>query len=1143
MRRRDEVTLWLPGLEWSGAAAVAPEPADSAERRRALDPETSFIVQAPAGSGKTELLIQRFLVLLARVPQPEATVAITFTVKAAGEMRARVLDALRSASLKAEPSGSHERFTLELAREALAQDARYGWNLLNNPDRLRIHTIDALCMGITRQMPWMSRFGAMPNVTENAQEMYAEAAARAVQMLGNGDETGSAVACLLRHLENDAARTAELLARMLETRDHWLRVLGTGEDLGALRTELERALGRIVSGHLNRLRDSVPGQHTAELLELARYAASNVRESDATIARCIDLAALPGCGPECVEHWLGLRKLLLTNDGDWRKQSNKTTGFPPHNKRMKQRFDLLRAELAPSDEFRILLGKLTALPACAYEESQWKVLASLFRLLPFTVAHLRSVFAEKGTVDFVEIASAARHALTREGQPTDLALAMGARIDHLLIDEFQDTSVTQFELLQALTSGWEDGQGRTVFLVGDPMQSIYRFRQAEVALFLNARDQGIGALQPEPLSLSVNFRSARAVVEWVNRIFPAVFPEQADASNGAVPYTPSVAFREGGEAAAVIVHPFIGREDQAEADLVIDIVQRARRESSHQRTAILVRSRMHLASIAASLRERAIPYRAIEIQALAEKPVIQDLLALTRALLHLADRVAWLAVLRAPWCGLTLADLYRIAGADRERTVWNLVHDPACSLEADGAQRLAQVLPVLSYALEMRGRVPVAQLVERTWIALGGRQIACENELADARAFFDLLEHSGRAGDVDHLELLPARVEELFANPDSGADGAVELMTIHKAKGLEFDTVILPGLGKKPRVEDTPLLLWSERPEDGRTDLLMAPIAARRDGDDRTYTFIRRENDAKARHESERLLYVACTRAKSRLYLLGHVELRDEGGETRLCDPPRESLLAHIWDAVRPEFQRAFETAVAGTPAPQPERQPRTLSRVRLAGSLPATMPEPEPAHRAARIRTDGGEVPRKAGTVVHRLLERIARDGIAAWSPERIDAIGGAVSVALAGAGVPPNELDQARERVQAALRRTLDDAVGRWILSDHPGARSEFAISALIDGEVRHLVIDRTFAGQNGTRWIIDFKTSEPEGCDEEAFLEAERREYEAQLQRYAGALAELEQGSMRVGLYFPMIGRWLEWDPSISVRRAPATLQQNT
>ena len=141
--------------------------ADWSQRARALDPEYSFIVQAPAGSGKTELLIQRHLALLALVEAPEEIVAITFTRKAAGEMRDRVLQALRMAS-GTPPVEDHRRKTWELARAVVQRDTQLDWGLAVTPSRLRIQTIDSLCASLTRQMPVLSGFGAPPRPVENA---------------------------------------------------------------------------------------------------------------------------------------------------------------------------------------------------------------------------------------------------------------------------------------------------------------------------------------------------------------------------------------------------------------------------------------------------------------------------------------------------------------------------------------------------------------------------------------------------------------------------------------------------------------------------------------------------------------------------------------------------------------------------------------------------------------------------------------------------------------------------------------------------------------------------------------------------------------------------------------------------------------
>ena len=170
-------------------------------------------------------------------------------------------------------------------------------------------------------------------------------------------------------------------------------------------------------------------------------------------------------------------------------------------------------------------------------------------------------------------------------RPKILALALGNRIQHLLVDEFQDTSHTQFELIEKLTAGWEPGDGRTLFLVGDPMQSIYRFRQADVSLFLKARLEGVGAIQLEPLTLSVNFRSRPGIVDWVNRTFESVLPAEDDVESGAVAYSPGVPGSSGDSDAPIGVHAFVDARD--EADRVMELIGRHADDS----IAILVRSR------------------------------------------------------------------------------------------------------------------------------------------------------------------------------------------------------------------------------------------------------------------------------------------------------------------------------------------------------------------------------------------------------------------------------------------------------------------------------------------------------------------------------------------------------------------------
>ena len=210
---------------------------DLRAREEALAPTRSFIVQAPAGSGKTELLIQRYLGLLATVNEPEEIVAITFTRKAAAEMRGRVLGAFAHAAAGKAPESEHERRTQELARAALARDGARGWRVSDSPARLRIQTIDALCAALTRQMPMLSKFGSQPESIEDAGALYAEAARATVELIEAKDPAADYVERLLVHLDNNVGRVEELLVEMLRRRDHWLRHAMVKE-----RADLEGAL-------------------------------------------------------------------------------------------------------------------------------------------------------------------------------------------------------------------------------------------------------------------------------------------------------------------------------------------------------------------------------------------------------------------------------------------------------------------------------------------------------------------------------------------------------------------------------------------------------------------------------------------------------------------------------------------------------------------------------------------------------------------------------------------------------------------------------------------------------------------------------------------------------------------------------------
>ncbi|HEB81468.1 MAG TPA: DNA helicase UvrD [Gammaproteobacteria bacterium] len=1126
-------------------------PADFRQRQRALDPETSFIVQAPAGSGKTGLLTQRFIVLLAGVDAPEEIVAITFTRKAAAEMRQRILQALQRAEDETPPADDYERQTWALARQALAQDSLKGWQLLQNPSRLRIQTIDSLCASLVQQMPVLSRLGVMPAITEDAEALYLEAAAGALGELESGGEFSDAIAHLAAHLDNQLPRLQQLLASMLARRDQWLRHIARPEHPSLARQSLEMAFEHLVADSLHALAQAVPQEYRNEIVQLARFAAAQVDAGqNADIASLQDLTALPEGNVDNRQLWTGLAELLLTTDGRWRARVDKRQGFPAATaganpaekerfKTMKQRMQELLAALQAEERFRLQLSQVRHLPAHKYSDNEWATLQALIQALSVASAYLQIVFAESGQIDFAALAQAAITALGEEDNPTDLALALDYRIRHLLVDEFQDTAFNQYELLRRLTAGWQPGDGHSLFVVGDPMQSIYRFREAEVGLFIDACEHGLANVPLEFLRLSVNFRSQQGIVDWINDCFLKVMPAQDDAASGAVAYSPSIAFHPQLDGQAVHFHATLEKDFEAEAREVVNIVRQSKKEDPQTGIAIIVRGRAHLVDIILQLQQAGLRYQAVEIERLSHRPVIQDLLAITRALLQPADRIAWLAVLRAPFCGLTLADLHTLAAADRQSSIIDLLHQKELTgcLSEDGRQRLARVLPLLETALAQQLRQSLRLQVEGLWLALGGPAcVASVTDLEDAEVYFQLLEKVASGGMRPDAGELKKQVEALFALPDVEADGSLQLITIHKAKGLEFDTVILPGLGRAPKSDESRLLHWLEYPHESGSELLLAPISAHGEDKNSMVASLQLLEKNKARYEDTRLLYVAATRARKRLHLFAHATVSESRGE-QVVRPAGNSLLASLW----PVAESCFTEQLAGfSPSQQDEAASALLTdraaRQRLAGnwSMPS-LPEAVATGVSQKVRRAGellefdwaGETARHIGTVVHRLLQHVGEQGLENLDAQARERLLHRAGPMLLKSGISQSRLEAASLKARQALTAAFADTRGQWILSgQHREVGNEMAITAWRDGEAVHMVIDRTFVDEKGNRWIIDYKTGSHSGGGLEAFLDREVERYRTQLENYARAIGLTENRPIRLGLYFPLLAGWREW-----------------
>ena len=904
--------------------------ADKAAREEALDIRESYIVQAPAGSGKTDLLTRRYLKLLAAVDEPEEILAITFTRAATAEMRSRILDDLEAA--KTNPASQDER--IALARAALTHAERRGWHLLEQPERLDIQTIDSLCLRFAHDQPLLARLGGRLQPTEYAAPLYALAARRTLGSLGSaGTELNDALLGLLQLRDNNLADCERLISDMLTRRDQWAHafLLSGDIDWDEVRMRLERPFKRAIRRVLAeayRLLTAEP-VITRELFELANYACGNQPKTD--IALLSMLKDVPEPDEGLTAHWQCLCNLLLTEKGEWRKQYTVNDGFPPNGvdaKRRKESMLKVLWQMKSAPGLLDLLCEIRNLPPANYSDDQWQTLRRIFTILRHSVAELRVLFAEQNKVDFIEIGIAAQQVLN---EPSERALGISERIRHLLVDEFQDTSRRQHQLVSMLVRAWDEGDGRTCFLVGDPMQSIYMFRQAEVELFSQARQHGIVSADQQfackPLQLSKNFRSHAGLTEPLNDFFAEIFASAERPGAAAVPFSPSFAEQEALPSLSLGVHAdfvptaSMGRPSkpdtraarQREAAKVLGIIEehlpqiaRAKAAGEEYRVAVLVRAKQHLADLIPLLRQAGIPFRGIELETLSERQEILDLLSLTRALLHPMDRIAWLSVLRAPWCGLTLGDLHLLCGSDsrifQRTSVPELIATRGQLLSSDGRIRLEGTYRVLEHALAARYREAqsLSTWLERTWRTLGGPQCIDAAALANTQVFFQMLDSVSADGVNTAFD---AELKRLFAQPDPAASErcGVQLMTIHKAKGLGFDVVIVPGLDRKPKNDSQPLVCSLERaiPGDSSLDeMLVAPIGSKGGTGHPLYKWVQAQKKLRENEERKRIFYVACTRARNELHLLGTAVL----GKTSLRPGDENSLLAAAWPALAPLF-------------------------------------------------------------------------------------------------------------------------------------------------------------------------------------------------------------------------------------------------
>ncbi|MCG6981577.1 MAG: UvrD-helicase domain-containing protein [Deltaproteobacteria bacterium] len=1114
---------------------------DEQVRNAALDIRRSFHLEAPAGSGKTWLLTGRFLRLLAEVDHPHEIVALTFTNKAAGEMRQRIRDFLTKTEKEEVSQYPYEKILLEAASAARA---RQPVHRLQAPDGLKIMTFHGFCLHLVQRAP-LEAFvppGSKVMPDEEQRQLRTQVAARTIQDLlyrPSGDSLREALENRLLRLNNNWVALRDELADLLEKRDlldDLLTLMGHHPDKEQLEEILTGRLELLIKLRLEKCRAAF---ETTSLGSNWSNFVSHLHEHNADAADRLPEILPPPEGAK-LENWQEIATTLTTLEGKPRKRLGPATGFYKGFNNTNWAGTI--QELSP--ESLEHLQNVKKLPPLADGIANIDTLYDLVLVVGEALNRYRSICRQRRLLDYVELEQAALRLFDQES-PTDLQLLLDRKIKHLLVDEFQDTSRSQWLLLQHLCSGWQTDSGRTLFVVGDPKQSIYAFRKAEVSLFMEARKglplPGQDSLPLEGLQLLANFRSHPHLVHWNNEIFAQTIMSEPDPEADEVVHV----------AAEALVAPtpdqlsltLFSSENQvnhprgAEAEwLGQAVLQELEQLSEGEKIGILLFARTHLPLYLQGLQSAGVAVRVQEGAPLLAQREVMHLRQIAHALVRPQDDLAWAALLRAPWSQLTLDQFVQVASQPEPSWLDKI------KTSKKNSSITANVWQAMTKARQRLARDGLAVLVENVWVELDGPEAVASNSstagVANCRSYLDILAQAEQGLPEDTLVKAEMLLQNAYAPPDPGAaPSPVELMTVHRAKGLEFDVIFLPFLDWNPlsggRLSQPPYLV--ERLPDSRGEHLIAMAPdRRREKRPGLYKLLGDIGNKKKLAEAKRIFYVAVTRARRSLYLSGLVATRD--GELFpqnssplwwLCNhhqlklSENQELIAKNNDFLDLYFNPLVthrsgreKTGIHELPEPLPF-SPEPLPYSTFSPSQSIAWDQAPGEHKDDPNR-------RAKGTVTHRIMEHLSLGGPL---PEPV-----ALVAALINEGVPETEAKPLAENILRDVQLCLQEEFCSWLLKqDHPQSYSEWSLEDRpATDKIRTGTVDRiVFDGSDW--WVVDYKTSRPlDGESIDSFLERECQLYRPQLLAYGEMVTKyfkVDSGSVRTVLYFTTLQRKVE------------------
>jgi len=1089
----------------------------------------NITVQASAGSGKTYLLVSRIVRLLLEDAVPASILAITFTRKAAAEMQQRILQRLRYLALCDDTQLEAQLQQLQLdSGETRRQRARQLYQqLLHTPQTIRTTTFHAFCQELLRRFPLEADVPPGFELVERTAGLLDEA--WEAMMVTAAQQLDSEAAIALHHLFEQLRlhNTRLALHQFVNHRsDWWAYTFDQTDPVSYACEQLQQQLG--VDPDQDLLADFLKNKgidqqlvRYHELLSLHPIKSHTDAMSELQLGWDNNRTPAQRFGSTCLA--------LLTREGNPRSRKSSKTLIAKLGEGQAEEFLALHEQLCS-----ILLEVKQHLAA----QRNYRINDAWYRAGDCLLQHYQRIKTEQRLLDFTDLEWKAYQLLNQSDNALWVQYKLDQRIEHLLIDEFQDTNPTQWQLLLPLLEelAQDKTRHRSVFLVGDAKQSIYRFRRAEPRLFAAASDWLETNLQAQRYPLNTSWRSAPAIMDFVNQLFTGDSELQQQ-----IPDFPLHQTHHQQLWGEVILLP-PAREKETETDpaysglrnplqypreeqLASRYPEEARRVAEQIRQLVdsqtllgeadqarpiqyndillLVRSRTHLHYYEQALRQANIPYLSGDRGTLLDSIEVQDMLNLLNWLSMPFDNLALAGILRCPLFAVSDEDLMLLAGK-RSGSWFERLADLATELPDDAS--LARAWRLLSAWCQLAGQIPVHDLLDRIYSegnVLARYRAAFPSHLvprvlANLTRFLELaLEmDSGRYPSLmtfaQWLKELRESENEAPDEPASvGQQERVRIMTIHGAKGLEAPVVFLID-SARPESNSKAYQALVEWPAEAARPHVFMLKPDKEHLDHFSAEMDQRANQAQRREEAN-LLYVAVTRARQLLYISGSLPQRGTGNSwyqqiAGQYDLDVQSLDESV-SLTRSHSPPTQDSGLTESPADiTPAADPQLTRPLKLEPRLREIAPSHSLQEQA--IGGIGDEDGMTRGLVIHQYLEWLCQE-------PRLD---GALAMQRLAGQASPEQLDQ---WWQEAWRTFSDPSLGA-VFKPAASVQAYNEIPLMyrdhdhtVNGVIDRLLID---AGQIH---IIDYKTHHYATVQQ---LEALASRYLNQMQLYAEGVRRL-------------------------------------